>query len=202
MLGVAVNKVFAKLFSKSGGKGNFFVKKIKISIDKKGAIIALSVTLFTVLADYFSKIAVIKNMELRESIPIIKNVFHITYITNPGAAFGSFSDARWFFMTASALMIVALVALLLFWDDRSALFYVSTSMILGGGIGNMIDRIFYGEVVDFLDFCAFPELWSWIFNLADSFVCVGVGLLMLYYILSEVKHLKAEKKQKSGMGEQ
>ncbi len=174
------------------------MKKIKISIDKKGAIIALSVTLFTVFADYFSKISVMKNMELRESIPIIKNVFHITYITNPGAAFGSFSDARWVFMTASAIMIAALVALLLFWDDKSTLFYVSTSMVLGGGIGNMIDRIFYGEVVDFLDFCAFPELWSWIFNLADSFVCVGVGLLLLYYILSEVKHQKAENEKKNG----
>ena len=173
------------------------MKKIKISIDKKGAIIALSVTLFTVLADYFSKIAVMENMELGESIPIIKNVFHLTYITNPGAAFGSLSGARWVFMTASVLMIAALTALLLFWDDKSTLFYVSTSMILGGGIGNMIDRIFYGEVVDFLDFCAFPDIWSWIFNLADSFVCVGVGLLMLYYILSEVKHYKAEKAKKN-----
>ncbi|MBQ3160446.1 MAG: signal peptidase II [Clostridia bacterium] len=70
-------------------------------------------------------------------------------------------------------------------------------MVLGGGIGNMIDRIFYGEVVDFLDFCAFPELWSWIFNLADSFVCVGVGLLIIYYVLSEIKHYKAEKEKKT-----
>lgn len=173
------------------------MKKIKISISKKGAIIALSVTLFTVLADYFSKILVMENMTLRQSIPIIKNVFHLTYITNPGAAFGSLAGARWLFMTASSLLILVLVALLLFWDDRSTLFYVSTSMVLGGGIGNMIDRIFYGEVVDFLDFCAFPELWSWIFNLADSFVCVGVGLLIIYYILSEIKHYKAEKEKKT-----
>ena len=174
------------------------MKKIKISIDKKGIVISLAVTLFTVLCDYFSKIIVMENMELRQSIPIIKNVFHLTYITNPGAAFGSFSNARWLFMTASTLMIVALVGLLLFWDDKSPVFYVSVSMILGGGIGNMIDRIFYGEVVDFLDFCAFPELWSWIFNLADSFVCVGVGLLMIYYVSSEIKHYKAEKSKKDG----
>lgn len=167
-----------------------------MSIDKKGAIIALSVTVFTVLTDCFSKILVTKNMSLHQSIPIIKNVFHLTYITNPGAAFGSFSDSRWIFMTASVLMIAALIALLLFWDDKNTLFYVSTSMVLGGGIGNMIDRIFYGEVVDFLDFCAFPELWSWIFNLADAFVCVGVGLLLLYYISSEIKHYKAEKEKK------
>jgi signal peptidase II len=159
------------------------------------------VVLFTVLSDYFSKIAVMENMSLSDSIPIIKGVFHLTYITNPGAAFGSLSDARWLFMTASALLILFLTALLLLWDDKSTLFYVSTSMVLGGGIGNMIDRIFYGEVVDFLDFCAFPELWSWIFNLADSYVCVGVGLLMIYYITSEIKHAREEKEKKSKNGE-
>jgi hypothetical protein len=55
-------------------------------------------------------------------------------------------------------------------------------MAIGGGIGNMIDRIAYGTVVDFIDFCAFPELWMWIFNGADSFVCVGAALLVIYYI--------------------
>ena len=55
-------------------------------------------------------------------------------------------------------------------------------MVLGGGIGNMIDRIAYGAVVDFVDFCAFPEIWRWIFNGADSFVCVGAAILGIYYI--------------------
>ncbi len=177
------------------------MKKIKIAINKKGTAIALFVTLFTVIIDYISKIIVMKNMDLGQSIPLIKNILHITYITNPGAAFGSLSDARWLFMTASVIMIFALLALIIFWDDNSTLFYISVSMILGGGIGNMIDRIFYGEVVDFIDFCAFPKLWSWIFNLADTFVCVGVGLLILYYILAEVRNAK-NGKEKIENGEQ
>ena len=94
-------------------------------------------------------------------------------------------------MGASTLLIIILTAILLLWDDKSPIFYISTSMVLGGGIGNMIDRIFYGEVVDFLDFCAFPELWSWIFNLADSYVCVGVGLLMIYYIFDRLTAMGA-----------
>lgn len=171
------------------------MKKIKISVDKRGAIVSSAAVVFTVLSDFFSKRAVMANMEIGESIPIIKNVFHFTYITNPGAAFGSLSGKRWVFMTASVLMIAALAALILFWDDKSTLFYASASMILGGGVGNMIDRIFYGEVVDFLDFCAFPRLWSYIFNLADAFVCVGVGLLLLYVILSEVKRAREEKER-------
>ena len=72
-------------------------------------------------------------------------------------------------------------------------------MIVGGGIGNMIDRIFNGEtlfngvVIDFIDFCAFPEIWMWIFNMADSFVCVGGALFLIFYIREEVINYKKSK---------
>ncbi|MBQ3792595.1 MAG: signal peptidase II, partial [Clostridia bacterium] len=71
---------------------------------------------------------------------------------------------------------------------------VSISLILGGGIGNMIDRIFRGYVVDFLDFCAFPKIWNYVFNVADACVCVGVALLVLALILGEVRNAKEKKK--------
>ncbi len=106
----------------------------------------------------------------------------VMYITNDGAAFGSFSEHRWVFMTLSTIMLIGLVVLLIIWDRPKPTFYIGTSMAIGGGIGNMIDRIAYGTVVDFIDFCAFPELWMWIFNGADSFVCVGAVLLVIYYI--------------------
>jgi signal peptidase II len=171
--------------------------KLKINITKKGAIISLSVLIATVLTDFFTKLAVMNNMELYQSIPIIKDVLHLTYILNPGAAFGSFSDQRWVFMILSTLLIAFLIALILIWDEGDALFYTAASMVLGGGIGNMIDRIAYGEVVDFIDFCAFPNLWQWIFNGADSFVCVGAGLLMLWYILAEIKSAKKKRSKAS-----
>lgn len=167
--------------------------KFKINITKKGAIISLSVVIATVLVDLFTKLAVMKNMELGESIPLIKGVLHLTYITNDGAAFGSFSDARWVFMSVSLLLIAVITVLLLVWDEADPLFYTSLSLVLGGGIGNMIDRIAYGEVIDFIDFCAFPKLWMWIFNGADSFVCVGAGMLILWYILAEVRVYKKTK---------
>ena len=172
-----------------------FLEKIKkyIKIDGKGALISLFVTIFTIITDLVTKIIVMNTMSLGQSIPLIKGVLHITYITNKGAAFGSFSDARWLFMTLSTLLIVFLCALLIAWEDRHPLFYVSVSMVLGGGIGNMIDRIFYGEVVDFIDFCAFPRLWQWIFNGADSFVCVGVGLLIVYYVRAEIRNAREKK---------
>ena len=169
-----------------------FFEKIKkyIKIDGKGALISLFVAISTVIIDLVTKLIVMNTMTLGQSIPLIKNVLHITDRTNKGAAFGSFSDARWLFMTLSSLLIVFLCVLLVTWEDRNTLFYVSVSMVLGGGIGNMIDRIFYGEVVDFIDFCAFPRLWQWIFNGADSFVCVGVGLLIIYYVRSEIRNAK------------
>lgn len=173
--------------------------KLKINIKRKGAVIAICVVIATVLIDLVTKLLVMNGMELGQSIPLIDGVLHLTYITNKGAAFGSFANARWLFMTVSVLLIAFLTFMLLVFDDANELFYVSVSMVIGGGIGNMIDRIAYGEVVDFIDFCAFPELWSWIFNGADSFVCVGGGLLVLWYILSEVKAARKKKAEKAAM---
>ena len=167
--------------------------KLKLNITKKGAIVSLITVIAGVLVDFFTKLAVMKNMALGQSIPLIEDVLHLTFITNKGAAFGSFSDQRWVFMTMSTLLILVLIAIILLWDKANALFYTSTSLILAGGIGNMIDRIAYGYVVDFIDFCAFPNLWQWIFNGADSFVCVGAGMLVLWYILEEVKNAKKKK---------
>jgi signal peptidase II len=78
-------------------------------------------------------------------------------------------------------------------------------MIIGGGLGNMIDRLFYGDkfgdgtVIDFLDFCAFPKLWSWIFNVADAFVVVGAIILFTYLLIDIIKDEKnkAASKQKT-----
>jgi len=174
--------------------------KLKINITKKGAIISLSVLIATLLIDFFTKLAVMKNMEIGQTVPLIKDVLHLTYITNDGAAFGSFSEHRWVFMSLSMLLIIFLVALILIWEDGDALFYTAAAMVLGGGIGNMIDRIAYGEVIDFIDFRAFPKLWQWIFNGADSFVCVGAGLLILWYIMAEVRNYKKQKAAKSENG--
>ncbi len=161
--------------------------KLKIQINRKYALISALTVFLAVAVDFFTKRIVMASMSVGESIPLIKGFLHITFTTNDGAAFGWFDDARWFFMTVSVVMIFGLTALLMLWDDRNPLFYISTSMIIGGGIGNMIDRIAYGEVIDFIDFCG---IWQYIFNGADSFVCVGVGLLIIYYITSEIKNAK------------
>ena len=163
-------------------------------------IVCALIILGAVALDQATKWVVMLNMELGESLPLIKDVFHFTYIRNAGASFGSFSESRWVFMIASTVMIAGMIFYLVKYRPKEKLIYIPASMIIGGGIGNMIDRLFYGEgfgngtVVDFLDFCAFPDLWYWIFNVADCFVCVGAAILFVYLFIDIIKDEKNKKK--------
>ena len=127
---------------------------------------------------------------------IIKGVLRFTYVENRGAAFGMLSDHRWVFIVVSTLALAALGFYLFKYKPEGWLASLSMSFIIGGGIGNMIDRCLLSYVIDFIDFCAFPKIWMWVFNVADAFVCVGSGLLMLYLVLSTIKEIKDEKAKK------
>ena len=136
-----------------------------------------------------------------KSVVIIKNVVKLTYAENTGAAFGMMKDSRWIFMVTSCLLIVGLSAYLYLGFAENKLYEISTAMIISGGIGNMIDRLCIKGVLpqnvsvnivrDFIDFgdIGFPA----IFNGADSFVCVGAGLLVLALIIDIVKEYRAKK---------
>lgn len=148
-----------------------------------------------IVLDQATKLLVVASMTLSESIPLIPNVLRLTYIHNRGAAFGSMTDKRWLFMIVSTVAIIGLgVYLFSFGRKGSRLSQISLALIISGGIGNMIDRIRLEYVIDFIDFCAF-SFWTWIFNVADAFVVVGCGMMMLALILDEVK-LQKEKKLK------
>ena len=110
------------------------------------------------------------------------------------------ADHRWIFLILSTFSVLAITAYLIVRSRKiGVLFGISLSMIAGGGIGNMIDRIWNGEVfgsgavIDFIDFCAFPQIWTWIFNVADAAVCVGAGLIFLAIILDEIKEARKRK---------
>ncbi|MBE6534400.1 MAG: signal peptidase II [Ruminococcaceae bacterium] len=145
--------------------------------------------------------------EAGESIPLIEDVFHFTCVRNTGAAFGMLGEEnqRWIFIIISIIGIAALLVYLWKFRPESKWACAAISMVIGGGIGNMIDRCFRvgiigGEerhyVYDFLDFCAFPDLWKWTFNVADAFVCVGAGILMVWCVYSFVQEVKIEKQKK------
>ena len=155
-----------------------------------------------VLLDQLSKWLVVEFLSRETPFVIIEGILRFKYSENRGAAFGSFDEQRWVFMVASIVGIIGMSIYLFKFSPKSKLACSALSMIIGGGIGNMIDRtlrtgeIFEGEnvVVDFIDFYAFPDLWNAIFNVADSFVCVGAGLLILWCIIATVQESKAEKR--------
>ena len=151
-------------------------------------IIALSVAL-----DQLSKQLVVHFLDRGNPLEIIPGVFRFSYVENRGAAFGMLDDHRWVFMIVSTVAIAGLAVYLFKFAPKNTLLRVGLSLVIGGGIGNMIDRIAYGYVVDFLDFCAFPSLWKWVFNVADACVCVGAGIVMLYFIVDIVKDAKKQK---------
>jgi signal peptidase II len=118
------------------------------------------------------------------TLPIINNIFHLTYVQNTGAAFGIMAGRNFFFAIISLLAIV-LVVFLSRDAGRTLLLKIAWGLILGGIIGNLIDRVRLGYVVDFLDFQVWP-----VFNIADSAITVGATLLIIKLLKSEKQMVK------------
>ena len=133
----------------------------------------LAVSFFLVLADQAVKLGIARTMRLGESIPVLSGIFHITYIENPGAAFGMLANQRWFFIIAGILVILAACVMYRRLSETGRLVRLGAALLLGGAVGNLIDRIRLGRVIDFLDFRVWP-----VFNIADIGICVGVACLI------------------------
>ena len=149
-----------------------------------------------VFLDQLSKWLAVILLEGQPSFYLIPGVLRFTYVENRGAAFGMLADNRWVFLVLSTLTIVCLLGFMIYSKPKSRLERAGLALVLAGGIGNMIDRVLLGYVIDFIDFCAFPKLWNWVFNVADSCICIGVGLLIIYIIKLSVSEYKAEKNRR------
>lgn len=149
-----------------------------------------------VFLDQLSKWLAVILLEGQPSFFLIPGVLRFTYVENRGAAFGMLADNRWVFLVLSTLTIVCLLGFMIYSKPQSRLERAGLALVLAGGIGNMIDRVLLGYVIDFIDFCAFPKLWNWVFNVADSCICIGVGLLIIYIIKLSVSEYKAEKNRR------
>ena len=140
-----------------------------------------------VLADQISKTAIRSTMTLYESITVIPGFFHLTYITNDGMAFGiNFPFGIYIFSTISIILTAILFWYLWTIREENIILRSGVAMILAGAIGNLIDRLFLGEVVDFLDFMIGDLHW-YVFNFADSFVTIGMGIILYDAIILEKK---------------
>lgn len=139
-------------------------------------MITIVTAVFICLLDQVVKWLVQTSMVLGESVPVFPHIFHLTYIINPGAAFGILADQQWFFLGIVAVLVVVFFMLRSRIPSRPVYFPVAVGMLLGGALGNAIDRVRMQGVVDFFDFRIWP-----IFNVADVAICLGVGLIAFYY---------------------
>ncbi|MEW6661633.1 MAG: signal peptidase II [Bacillota bacterium] len=140
---------------------------------------ALLITAAVLFFDQLSKWIIQETMELGQSIPVITNIFHITYWRNPGAAFGIMAFRTNFFIIVGFLVVAAIIIVLLRLPPERKLLKVALALQLGGAVGNLIDRIRTGYVVDFFDFRVWP-----VFNIADSAIVIGVILLSWFLLVT------------------
>ena len=159
-----------------------FLQKILLVIELFIAILVINweKTLFIgiIVIDQISKIRVINSMQLGESIPIIEKFFYLTYTLNPGAAFGILPNQRVFFLLIG---IILLIGFALFYPRIRKLqkvFKAGIIMSVSGSVGNLIDRVQTGNVIDFLDF----KVWTAIFNIAD--VAIVCGMFIIFYFVA------------------
>ncbi|MEH6940527.1 signal peptidase II [Bacillus sp. JJ722] len=147
--------------------------------------------LVIIALDQITKILIVKNMDLGESITIIENFLYITSHRNPGAAWGILPGRMWFFYIITVIVVIALVYYIQKMAKTHILLGISLGLMLGGAIGNFIDRVIRKEVVDFVDTYIFGYNFP-IFNVADAALTVGVALLMIFMFFEE-KLLKEKK---------
>lgn len=139
------------------------------------------IAIIWLLLDQVSKYYVMNHFVLGESLPVIQNVFHFTYIINRGAAFGMLTNQRWFFLAVALVLIIVYGIYRKQVNNGPFVLRMGSALLISGAIGNGIDRYILHGVVDFFDFRIWP-----IFNIADIGICIGV-VCIIYYLLTS-KH--------------
>lgn len=147
--------------------------------------ICIILAVCTAAADQFFKYLIVSDMFLGQSIPVIPGIFHLTYIQNPGAAFGILANQRWLFVAIAAVLIAAAAYFAPQIKRLSLSMRTAIALLVGGAAGNLIDRISIGRVIDYMDFRVWP-----IFNFADVAIVLGC-LFIIYSLLFSSQESKA-----------
>lgn len=151
--------------------------------------VALLMSAVLVGIDQILKVLAIEYLKPVGSYPIIPDIFHLTYVENRGAAFGMMAGQKWFLIWVTAIVILAAVIAVMAGKIKNTTVLFSVATIIGGGVGNLIDRVYRGYVVDYvhlkiIDFA--------VFNFADICVTVGTAILLVYLLFYELKHRNKE----------
>jgi len=162
----------------------------------------LLITCLLVLSlDQYTKYTVQKDLPLHRRVEVIPGFFNLTHVRNTGGAFGIFGGRRGgmvFFVSVSILAVGTLLFLLRKIGENEKNLALSFSLVLAGAIGNLIDRLLYGEVIDFLEFYHSSFYWP-AFNIADSAICIGIGLMAIEMLIRDRKKAKVVRRTFRGM---
>lgn len=140
--------------------------------------ISLIVGAVLVIIDQIIKYFVSAYLQPVGSLSVIDNLFSLTYVENKGVAFGMFSDMRWVFVAFTSVLLAIIIFYMFKKRPKGKFFYICAALIIGGGIGNLIDRIFYGYVIDYLSLSFFPPVC----NFADYCITAGTIMLVIYLL--------------------
>ncbi|MGD6816250.1 signal peptidase II [Metabacillus sp. 84] len=153
-------------------------------------LVSYIIAVAVIILDQLTKWLIVQNLEIGESIPVIEDFFYITSHRNQGAAWGILQGQMWFFYIVTIVVTAAIVYYIQKFVLKAGLLGASLGLMLGGAIGNFIDRVRYQEVVDFIQTFIFSYNFP-IFNIADSALCIGVALLFIQMLIDS----KNEKKE-------
>ena len=147
--------------------------------------VALLMSAVLVGIDQILKALAIEYLKPIGSQPIISDIFHLTYVENRGAAFGMMAGQKWLLVWATAIVILAAIAVVMAGKIKSTMVLFAVAMIIGGGVGNLIDRVYRGFVVDYIHLKVINFA---VFNFADICVTVGTAILLIYLLFYELRH--------------
>ncbi|MCD8026626.1 MAG: signal peptidase II [Clostridiales bacterium] len=154
--------------------------------------VALALGVILAVIDQIIKYFVSVYLEPVGTITVIDNLLNLTYVENDGVAFGMFSDMRWIFVALTSILLLVIIFIMFRKRPKSRFFYICAALIIGGGIGNLIDRIMYGYVIDYLSLSLFAPVC----NFADYCITIGTVMLIIYilffsdFISSDSKKVK------------
>ncbi|MDD5758076.1 MAG: signal peptidase II [Desulfobulbaceae bacterium] len=167
-------------------------------------MLATITIILVVLCDQLTKLWIIGNFDMFQSREIIPGLFNLTYLTNRGAAFGFLNGdhgswRHFFFIGVALVAMIMMIFLLRQMQKEGKHFVVSIALIFGGAVGNLIDRLRLGAVVDFLD--VYWQGYHWpAFNIADSAITVGVGIFLIAHLVQFRHDNKSEVAPKNSIG--
>lgn len=161
-------------------------------------VVLIIISACAIALDQLTKWLIYFNLPIGEVAFGIDGLFEITHIRNDGMAFGLLDEHRWIFIVASIIGICVISVYLFRFSSDNRFTKIGLALVIGGGLGNMVDRIVLGEVVDMIHVTIFNDFFPYVFNVADSCVCVGVGMAIVGIVYDIIKEAKSKKAKDVG----